>query len=48
MQQKLLQIFFLPQEARSFGNNIERRPKKTRPKSEKYVYYIFIQNICSA
>ena len=43
MQQKLVQSF-LPQEAGAFGNNIE----KATPKMEKYVCYIFNENICSA
>ena len=40
-------IFFL-QEAGAFGNNIETKPQKPRPKLKKYVYYIFTENICSA
>ena len=40
MQQKLFQ-FFLPQEARAFGNNKEKEAQKPRPKLKKYVYYIF-------
>ena len=47
MQQKLFQTF-LPQETGTFGNNIEKEPQKPRPKLKKYVYYVFIENICSA
>ena len=39
---------FLPQEAGAFGNNMGKEPQKLRPKLEKYVYYIFTKNICSA
>ena len=39
---------FLPQEHGAFGNNIEKEPQNPRPKLKKYVYYIFIDNICSA
>ena len=39
---------FLQQEAGAFGNNKEIEPQKTTPKIEKYVYYIFTENICSA
>ena len=37
----------LSQEAGAFGNNIEKKPQKPRPKLKKYVYYIFTENICS-
>ena len=47
MHQELFQ-FFLPPEAGTFGNNIEKNPQKPRSKSKKYVYYIFAENICSA
>ena len=47
MQQKLIQIF-VPQEVGAFGNNIEKEPQKPRPKLNKYLYYAFTQNICSA
>ena len=47
MRQKLFQ-FFLPQEAGAFGNNVENGPQKPRLKLQKYVYYIFTENICSA
>ena len=47
MQQKLFQ-FFLPQEARAFGNNIEKESQKPCPKLKKNVYYIFAENICTA
>ena len=40
--------FFLPPEAGTFGNNIEKKPQKPRSKSKKYVYCIFTENICSA
>ena len=30
---------FLPQEARAFGNNIEKEPQKPCLKLKKYVYY---------
>ena len=46
MQQKLVQIF-LQQEAGAFRSNIEKEPKKPRPKL-KNKYYIFTENICSA
>ena len=46
MQQKLFQ-FFLPQEVRAFGNNIEKEPQKPRRKLNKYVYYILTDIICS-
>ena len=36
-KQKLLQIFFLPQETVAFGNNIEREPRKPDPK-----FYVII------
>ena len=39
---------FSSQEAGAFGNNIEKEQQKLRPKLEKYVYYIFTENICSA
>ena len=42
MQQKLF-IYFLPQEAGAFRNNIAKATAKT----EKYVCYIFTDNICS-
>ena len=47
MQQKIFQ-FFLPQEAGTFGNNLEKEPRKPHPKLKKYVYYIFSDNISSA
>ena len=37
----------LLQEAWACGNNIGKEPQKPTPKIEKYVYYIFIENICS-
>ena len=40
--------FFLLQEAAAFGNNIEKEPQKPLPKSKKYVFYIFTDNICSS
>ena len=40
--------YFLPEEAGAFGNNIEKKPQKPCPKLEKFVYYIFTDNICSA
>ena len=43
MQQKLVEIF-LQQEDGAFGN----RKEKATPKIERYVYYIFTKNICSA
>ena len=36
------------QEAGAFGNNIGKKTAKATPKIEKYVYYIFAVNICSA
>ena len=39
---------FLSQEAGVFGNNIEKKPQKPRPKLKKYVYYIFTEDIYSA
>ena len=39
---------FLPQEAGAFGNKIEKEPQIPHPKLNKYVYYIFTENICSA
>ena len=47
MQQKYFKTFFI-QGAEAFGNNIEKEPQKPRSKLEKYVYYIFTENICSA
>ena len=47
MQQKLVQIF-LQQEAGAFGNNIRKVTAKDTPKIEKYAYYIFTENSCSA
>ena len=32
---------FLPKEAGSFGNNIEKKPKQLHPKLKKYGYFIF-------
>ena len=46
MLQKLLQSF-LPQEAGAFGNN-RKGTGKAMLQIEKYVYYIFTENICSA
>ena len=46
MQQKLVQNV-LQQEVRALGNNRKRTVKIT-PNIEKYVYYIFTENICSA
>ena len=40
--------FFLLQEARGFGNDIEKEPQKPRPKLKKIIYYIITENICSA
>ena len=48
MQEKLFQFFFLSQEAKAYGSNIEKEPQKLRPKFKKYVYFIFAENICSA
>ena len=39
---------FLLQEARGFGNDIEKEPQKPRPKLKKILYYIITENICSA
>ena len=47
MEQKLVQKF-LPQEAGAFWYNIEKESQKSRPKLEKYLFYILIDNICSA
>ena len=47
MQQKLFQ-FFLPKQAGSFRNNLEKEPQKPQPKLKKIVYYLFTENICSA
>ena len=46
MQQKQFQ--FLELKFGVFGNNIEKKPQKPRAKLQKYVYYIFTENICSA
>ena len=46
MQQKLVQNF-LQQETGDFGNNIGKEPSKAMPKIEKYLNYIFTDNICS-
>ena len=46
MQQNLF-LFFLPQEAGAFEIT-KKEPQKPYPKLEKYVYYIFTKNICSA
>ena len=35
---------FLPQEARAFGNNIEKEPRKQCPKL-KNMYIIYLQRI---
>ena len=43
MQQKLF-IFFLPQEAGAFRNNIEKKPQKPQPKL-KNMYVIYLQII---
>lgn len=45
MQKLLFQFFFLPQEVGAFGNNLEKEPQKPHPKLQKYVYYIFAENI---
>ena len=39
--------FLLPQETGAFGNNIEKKPQNPRPELNKYVHYIFTENICS-
>ena len=39
---------FLSQEAGVNGNILEKEPQKPHTKLEKYVYYIFTENICSA
>ena len=39
---------FLQQETEALGNNIGKEPQKPRLKIEKYGYYIFTDNICSA
>ena len=44
MEQKLVQKF-LPQKAGAFRQNIEKESQKSRPKFEKYLYYILIDNI---
>ena len=46
MQQKLFQTF-VPQEAEAFGSNMEKEPQKLHPTWNKYLYYIFTDNICS-
>ena len=38
----------LSQETGASGNNIEKEPQKSHPKLEKYVYYMFTENICSS
>ena len=43
MQQKLVEIF-LQQEAEAFGNNIEKEPRKSRPKL-KNMYIIYLLRI---
>ena len=43
MQQKLF-IYFLPQEAGAFRNNIEKKPQKPQPKL-KNMYVIYLQII---
>ena len=45
MQQKLVQNY-LQQETGGFGINIGKKQQKAKPKVEKLVYYIFIDNIC--
>ena len=45
MQQKLVQMF-LQRESGAFGNN-RKGTRKATPKSEKYVYYVFTENIFS-
>ena len=47
MQQKLVQNF-LKQETGAFGNKPGKELQKATPKIEKYIYYIFTENICSA
>ena len=39
---------FLPEEGGAFGNKMQKKPQKPRPKLKKYMYYIFKENICSA
>ena len=42
---RVISKILLPQEAETFGNNIEKEPQKSCPKLKKYVYYIFKVNI---
>ena len=37
--------FFLPQEARSFGNNIEKETQEPRPKLKKNIHVIYLKVI---
>ena len=47
MQQKLVQNFFTPRKAGAFVSKRKRTAKATL-KVEKYVFYTFTENICSA
>ena len=51
MQQKLVQNFFYNKKLELWEITKERNRKRTAKattKTEKYVYYIFIENICSS
>ena len=47
MQQKLFHFFFLPQEVGGFGNSIEKKLQKPRPKLKKNVYITCLQIACN-
>ena len=47
MHQKLVQNFFTTR-SWSFWKNHRKGTAKVTPKIEKYAYYIFTENICSA
>ena len=47
MQQKLVQNVFTTR-SWSFWEKHGKGAAKTTPKIEKYVYYVFTENICSA
>ena len=46
MQQKKIYLFFLPQEAGTFRNNIEKKLQKPHPRLKKYVLYIYRYLLC--
>ena len=44
---KIISFFFLPQEVGGFGNSIEKKLQKPRPKLKKNVYITCLQSACN-